>query len=299
MPGMRGLDAPGQKPKGLISPYQGLPGFVGQGMIGSKKGGTPFLLLPGVGVIRVYKWFDPSVDSLNTETTPGSGNYVSTTDKVTGQVLKNPAVAQAVNRQAPSGSNKMWVMNGTTGYFQDTGKHGIPIVGGGDVWMFTVASIDLTTSPGLVVYGNGPIGPSVWNYGRGVNINGGSYNIVSDRGSFNQVSYGDSWRVLATQFTDTAFTLFATEGNAGPFTQGPTAPGSGTLYDSGLTLGNASGSASTVDLGDVIFTGPVSVPQRQFLEGYLAWKFNVAGVTLPSTHPYRNAAPPQPTIIYI
>jgi hypothetical protein len=44
------------------------------------------------------------------------------------------------------------------------------------------------------------------------------------------------------------------------------------------------------DINEIVFTGNLSDPDRQKMEGYIAWKWGLEG-SLPVGHPYKNSAP--------
>jgi hypothetical protein len=60
----------------------------------------------------------------------------------------------------------------------------------------------------------------------------------------------------------------------------------------GDTNNQAGGTAERFngDIAEVIFMNAVSVPEKEIIEGYLAWKWGLVA-NLPLTHPYKNAPP--------
>lgn len=59
---------------------------------------------------------------------------------------------------------------------------------------------------------------------------------------------------------------------------------------SDLHFGSSGGGTQQGDFGDIIITGPLPPGGPERIEGYLAWKYGLAA-DLPTTHPYRAAAP--------
>jgi hypothetical protein len=68
----------------------------------------------------------------------------------------------------------------------------------------------------------------------------------------------------------------------------------GTLSTTGIRIGSDVGTSSVSAwnswIGEIILTQDISFDQSQLIEGYLAWKWGLTS-SLPSDHPYKNAAP--------
>jgi hypothetical protein len=126
-------------------------------------------------------------------------------------------------------------------------------------------------------------------YGRSLMLNTVSGNYRQERYSnFSEITPYSStrWDVVSMQFDTTVSASFTLNGTL--FNLTPTNIGSNT---SAFIIGSAPNSPYTtfnanLDIGEILVYGAsLSTAQRQQIEGYLAWKWNLQG-NLPTTHPY-------------
>ena len=131
-----------------------------------------------------------------------------------------------------------------------------------------------------------------WRFGSGQTFNnpyatftpnvGSSYNLlmVSKAGLVEQAYQNGS---LLSNYTATNSAIANTSSGFGIASQSPSA--------------NLPG-LNTNNIGEIlVYTTSLTTPQRQQIEGYLAWKWGLQG-SLPSTHPYYNFAPNSQNLPY-
>jgi hypothetical protein len=131
--------------------------------------------------------------------------------------------------------------------------------------------------------------------GRRVVINNGSNN-----GTFINIFGGNNFCTQTTSFTaGTNHIVRATSDTSLAF-NGDSQAATGAVYDSYMRpymerttgIGGGGNGATDASLSEVIIYQGVTMPieQQRVVEGYLAWKWNIAA-NLPATHPWKNVDP--------
>lgn len=113
--------------------------------------------------------------------------------------------------------------------------------------------------------------PSSTNFTQALNIAGSTIAYWAWNGG-NTVYLSVNGSTLSTYFTPNMYTLNS---------------GLNTFY-----IGDDNGQTTSVQIGEVLlYNNFLEQAERQIVEGYLAWKWNLAANNLPPWHPYRYSAP--------
>jgi hypothetical protein len=248
-----------------------------------------------MGDIPLLAWWRTDEDAMIPTVTGGlNSDIVRWTDKVGGRVLL-PVPGQNAGYLSNSGTdylgNAVRCVSLSGRRMAMYSPHNLPTTS--EVWIFCISRSTASAAGGVFTYG--ATNHNQWgSWGRGIGWNFATNQYANawqgDSGpGYAQVSLPDNNRTLtAAHLTPDSVDIWW----KGVFQSGSACGPTGVL-NTGIWLGQEVGGDGGGECGDIIVTGPLTTPQRQYVEGYLMWKFGHQSL-LPAGHLYQLAPPPAP-----
>lgn len=238
-------------------------------------------------------WFDPS-DSANY--TLVGGKFSAMTDKASGVSLTQGTAGSRLT-YAATGLNSLPAMQATA-----EGQHlaytGLPTgwpSGATEGWIFTIANISDAghISAAVMEYGDSGTTNGVRTLGVEGHDSGSSpgrwtagVRTDDDLDAYASGSFS-STALIAAKFTATGPGIWKNGVSAMTAARVPaTASGSVRIGQRTMGIGGVVGY-----FGDIIVTTALTSAEQALIEGYIAWKYNLASTVLPVGHTWRSVSP--------